>query len=228
MEDIVLIGASGLAREVIALLADSSSQRVVGVIDDNAAGLESGFGGVPMLGAIEDAAVLATARPLLCVGAGSARQRIAKRLAARGILLTEYSTVLDPSVRNPDRCPIGPGSILLANVTLTAYLTVGSHVVMMPGVTITHDNVIEDFATIAAGVSIGGGVRIGRAAYLGMNSSVRQGTTVGAYSTLGMGAVLLSDLPDHQTWVGVPARPIGARDSLAVPRLVPGRRGGIS
>ena len=228
MEDIVLIGASGLAREVIAMLADSSHQRVVGVIDDNAAALGSGFGGVPVLGAIEDAAVLATARPLLCVGAGSAREHIAKRLAARGILLAEYATVLDPSVRNPGHCPIGPGSVLLANVTLTADLTVESHVVMMPGATITHDNVIEDFATIAAGVSLGGGVRVGRAAYLGMNSSVRPGSTVGAYSTLGMGAALLSDLPDHQTWVGVPARPIGGRDSLAAPQLALHREGGNS
>ncbi|WP_394768757.1 NeuD/PglB/VioB family sugar acetyltransferase [Lacisediminihabitans sp.] len=226
MEDIVLVGASGLAREVIALLAESTSQRVVGVIDDNASALGSGFGGVPVLGTIEDAIVPGT-RALLCVGAGSARERIAGRLASKDILQAEYATVLDPSVRNPGRCPIGPGSILLANVTLTADLTVGAHVVIMPGATITHDDVIEDFATLAAGVSLGGGVRIGRGAYLGMNSSVRPGSTVGAYSTLGMGAALLSDLPDHQTWVGVPARPIAGRDHVG-PQLVLNREGGIA
>jgi sugar O-acyltransferase (sialic acid O-acetyltransferase NeuD family) len=228
VEDIVLIGASGLAREVIAVLRDDSHQRVIGVVDDNAAELGETFGGVPVLGVVEDAAGLAGVRPLVCVGAGRARERIVVRLGDVGIPAAEYTTVLDPSVRNPARCAVGPGCILLANVTLTADLTVGSHVVMMPGVTVTHDNVIEDFVTIAAGVSLGGNVLVARAAYLGMNSSVRPGSTVGAYSTLGMGAALLSSLPDHETWVGVPARPIGGHGLPAAPQRVFDLRGGSS
>ena len=77
---------------------------------------------------------------------------------------------------------------------------------MMPGVTLTHDDVVEDFATLAAGVSLGGGVRIGRAAYLGMNSCVRERTRVGAGTRIGMGAAVLADVPDGETWAGVPAR----------------------
>jgi UDP-3-O-[3-hydroxymyristoyl] glucosamine N-acyltransferase len=78
----------------------------------------------------------------------------------------------------------------------------------MPGVTFTHDDEVADFSTFAAGVSLGGSVRIGRAAYLGMNSSVRQRTSVGAYATIGMGAAVLSNVPDGETWIGVPAHAI--------------------
>ena len=86
----------------------------------------------------------------------------------------------------------------------------------MPGVTLTHDDVVEDFATLCAGVSLGGDVTVGEAAYLGMNSSVRERVTVGRGATLGMGAALVADLPDHETWVGVPASLVQAAERVAV------------
>jgi acetyltransferase-like isoleucine patch superfamily enzyme len=67
---------------------------------------------------------------------------------------------------------------------------------------------VRDAATLAAGATLGGGVGVGPRAYLGMRSAVRERVRVGAGSTLGMGAVLLTDLPDDETWAGIPARPL--------------------
>ncbi|GAA2135355.1 acetyltransferase [Arthrobacter humicola] len=206
MSELLLISASGLAREVLATVRSSGRYDVVGFLDDDEelSGIE--VDGAPVLGTIDDAVRYTHAFLLVCVDSSRPRKAVVERLNAMGIGTNRYATVIDTTVRMPEGCRIGRGSILLQNVTLTASVTLGAHVVAMPGVTFTHDDVVDDYATFAAGTSLGGGVRIGRAAYLGINSSVRERTSVGAYATVGMGAAVLSNVPDGETWVGVPAR----------------------
>ena len=205
VSELLLISASGLAREVLATVRSSGRYDVVGCLDDNEEMSGAEVNGAPVLGTIDDAGRYTHAFFLICVDSGSARRSVVERLSALGIGSNRYATVIDPTVRMPEGSRIGRGSILLQNVTLTASVTLGSHVVAMPGVTFTHDDVVADFATLATGTSLGGGVRIGRAAYLGMNSSVREGASIGSYATVGMGAAVLSNVPDGETWVGVPA-----------------------
>ncbi|TLM84192.1 NeuD/PglB/VioB family sugar acetyltransferase [Pseudarthrobacter sp. NamE5] len=208
MSELILIAATGLAREVLAMVRGSGQYDVVGLLDDDKEMAGVTVDGAPVLGSIDDAPKYTHAFVLVCIASGRAREAVVERLTVMGLHEARYATAIDPTVQPPEGCRIGRGSILLRNVTLTASVTLGSHVVAMPSVTFTHDDDVADFATFAAGVSVGGGVRIGRGAYLGMNSSVRERTSVGEYATVGMGAAVLSNVPDGETWVGVPAHPI--------------------
>jgi sugar O-acyltransferase (sialic acid O-acetyltransferase NeuD family) len=203
-EGLLLVGASGLAREVLA----AGITGVVGILDDNVDLEGSEIGGVPIVGT-SASAVKRTEQLLVCIGPSAARRSIVRRFSSFGIENGRYATFVARSARIGSTSDIGRGSILLDNVVVTADVALGSHVVIMPNTTITHDDVIEDFATLAAGVALGGSVRIREGAYVGMNASVRQGSSIGRNSTVGMGAVVLSDVPDDETWVGVPARTIG-------------------
>ncbi|MBE4718284.1 MULTISPECIES: NeuD/PglB/VioB family sugar acetyltransferase [unclassified Pseudarthrobacter] len=211
MSELVLVAASGLAREVLTMVRASGQYDVVGLLDDNREMAGVTVDGAPVLGTIDDAPKFTHALVLVCLASGKSREAVVERLAALGLRDARYATAIDPTVECPEGCRIGRGSILLKNVSLTASVTIGTHVVAMPSVTFTHDDDVADFATFAAGVSLGGGVRIGRAAYLGLNCSVRERTSVGAYATVGMGAAVLSNVPDGETWVGVPAHPIEQR-----------------
>lgn len=205
MRDLILLAASGLARELAS--ADLRDTRVVGVLDDNRELHGTECAGATILGGLELASEL-DAQFVLCMGDGRARRQAYRRLAALGIPDLRFEPVIDGSVRVPRSCSVGAGSILLAGTVLTASVAIGRHVVIMPHVTLTHDNVVDDFATLATGVVLGGSVRVGEAAYLGMNASVRQGLVVGREAVVGMGAVVLEQVPDSETWAGVPARAI--------------------
>lgn len=208
MRDLILIAASGLAREVMAMR--QSQFRVVGVLDDDPTLHGTDIGGVPVLGGVELAAQLPGSF-LVCVGAGSGRRRIVERLAESGIGDERFATLVDDFAAIADNSLIGAGTVILTGTVLTADVIVGRHVVIMPNCTLTHDDIVDDFATLAAGVSVGGVVHIGAEAYLGMNASIRQRTSVGAGATVGMGAVVLEDVPSEQVWAGVPAKELGVR-----------------
>ncbi|WP_214467938.1 NeuD/PglB/VioB family sugar acetyltransferase [Microbacterium flavescens] len=205
-ESVILVGASGLAREVIA----AGSAEIVGILDDDPVLHGTEIAGIPVVGGVADAAHRA-GRLLVCVGSGAARRDIVRRLRRIGVGADRFMTFVAPSARIGRSSRLGPGSILLDAVVVTADASIGRHVVVMPNVTITHDAVLEDFVTLAAGVSLGGAVRIREGAYIGMNASVRQHLVVGADATLGMGAALLSHVPDGETWAGVPARRLERR-----------------
>lgn len=205
-QSLLLIAASGLARET-AESARSAGWDVLGCLDDNLAkqGTEA-MAGLPVLGGVDDVGRYVDASLVVCTGKGAAREAIVTRLGERGVADDRYAAVVDASVVVPPSCSVGAGSILLAGVTLTASVTVGSHVVCMPRVVLTHDDVIADYATLCAGVVLGGSVVVGERAYLGMASSVREGRSVGADSMVGMGAVVVRDVPPGQVWAGLPAR----------------------
>ncbi|MFF2275657.1 NeuD/PglB/VioB family sugar acetyltransferase [Agromyces sp. NPDC058126] len=209
MNEVVLIGASGLAREVVASV--QGANRYIGILDDDPSMHGRTIAGLPVLGGVELAADRAE-RLLVCVGAGVLRRAIVRRLALLGVGADRYA------VHVADRAVIGTGSrigvgvVLLAGVVVTADAVVGDHVVAMPNAVVTHDDDVGDYATLAAGVALGGGVRLGEAAFLGMNAAIAPGVVIGRDAVIGMGAVVLADVPPAQTWAGVPARPLTRND----------------
>lgn len=205
MPKLILVAASGLAREVLAVLRGTGEATDVVVVDDAPSMWGGSLDGAAVIGGLECVFDHADHQVLVCAGRGTTRRVLVRRLSALGVAPDRYAHLVHPSVDVPDDCTVGRGTILLAQVALTSRVRLGDHVVVMPNATLTHDDVVDDYATLCAGVTLGGNVHIGSGAYLGMNASVREAITVGEDSVLGMGAALVADLPQRQMWAGVPA-----------------------
>jgi sugar O-acyltransferase (sialic acid O-acetyltransferase NeuD family) len=206
MKPLLVVAAGGLAREALETIRAQATYDVIGLIDDDPTRHGELIGGdIKVLGGLEAVVDHPDAQVIICAGKGTARAALAGRLAIRD---GQLATVVHPSVAVPGSCSIGPGSVALAGCVLTADVTIGRHVVVMPHVTVTHDDVIDDFATLCAGAILGGGVTVGAGAYVGMGASIRENLRIGAGAVVGMGAVVLRDVPDGQIWAGNPARPL--------------------
>lgn len=207
--DLVIIGAGGFARETAAAVTAVNEVRAIyrllGHLDDNPALHGQQRAGVPILGGLELLGELPDASVVVCVGNPrdhTARRRVVARLDQP---LHRYATIVHPAAAVARDCLLGAGTVLLAHTALTASVRVGNHVAVMPQVVLTHDDVVDDFATLTAGVRVGGAATIGPGAYIGAGALIRESVHVGAWSMVGMGSVVLGDIPAGQVWVGQPA-----------------------
>jgi sugar O-acyltransferase (sialic acid O-acetyltransferase NeuD family) len=207
-----LLGAGGLARETLAAArARPDVWDVRGALDDDPRRHGSTIDGVPVLGGCALVHDHADAAVVACVASPRRPEARADLVRRLDLPADRWATVIHPAASLPPGLTPGPGSIVLAQAVITAPVELGEHLVMMPHVLITHDDVVGAFVTLAGRVSLGGGVVVGPCAYLGQGSSVRENVRIGDSAVVGMGAVVLADVPANETWVGIPARKLAAR-----------------
>jgi sugar O-acyltransferase (sialic acid O-acetyltransferase NeuD family) len=206
---LLLVGGGGLAREVLAAVRLLPKKwNPIGALDDDPRRHGANLDGIRVLGGSELVGEFTDAAVVACVA--NARRPAARLGVVRRLDLPDdrWATIVHPAASVPDGSVLGPGTVLLAGTVVTTPLRIGAHVVAMPQVLITHDDEIADGVTFAGRASLGGAVTIGECAYLGQGSLVREMLCIGAGAVVGMGSVVLHDVPAGEVWAGVPARRI--------------------
>lgn len=204
---LLLIGAGGLAREVLAAARELPDVwKPFGMLDDSPALHGSEVDGLPVLGSTDLVHEYADARVLVCVASPARPAGRANLVRKLNLPAERYATLIHPAASLAQGVTIGEGTVVLAGTVVTAPQHIGAHVIVMPQALFTHDDSVGDFVTIAGRATLAGAVTVGTAAYLGAGALVRQGIHIGAGAVIGMGAVVLSDVPDGETWAGVPAK----------------------
>jgi sugar O-acyltransferase (sialic acid O-acetyltransferase NeuD family) len=147
---------------------------------------------------------------IACVANARSPAARAQLVDGLGLAAERWATLVHPGAFVARGAEIGCGAVLLAGVVVTAPQRIGEHVLAMPHVLMTHDNEVGDGVTLAGRVTLGGGVHVRSRAYLGQGALVRENVVIGEGAVIGMGSVVLSDVPPDETWAGVPARRIGS------------------
>lgn len=73
---------------------------------------------------------------------------------------------------------------------------------------IGHNSLVAEDALVTACVVMCGGSKIGSRTTVGVGSLIKDSVKVGDDVFIGLGAVVTKDVPDGQTWIGIPARPL--------------------
>jgi len=209
MKDLIIMGAGDFGRET-AWVAERMNGKtptwnILGFVDDGAVG--DTVDGYPVLGNVEWLCRYEKEVYVTCAIAGGAiKEKILSSL--RGNVNIRAATLMDPSVIVGKGAIVEEGCILCAGTVLAVHSHVCSHCIVNFNCTIGHDTVLRDYCTVHPGCNISGKVSIGSRSLLGTGTKIIQGLHIAPDTVLGAGAVVVRDIIESGTYVGVPVKRI--------------------
>jgi sugar O-acyltransferase (sialic acid O-acetyltransferase NeuD family) len=205
-DEVIVIGAGGHSKVVISTLLELDFN-IIGILDDDEKKLGTKFCGVPILGTIELITKGNFPNAILAIGDNKIRKNIYERYST----FSSWISVVHPHSYVHSSVSIGKGTVIFAGAIIQPDVLIGEHVIINTGVSIDHDCKIGDYVHLAPGVKLAGGVSIGEGSFLGINSAVIPGKKIGRWSIVGAGGIVVKDVNDSTTVIGIPAKPMNSK-----------------
>lgn len=207
MKRVIIVGAGGFGREVYSWAKDhpdnGSAWEIIGFLDDKPEALDSFNYRTPVLGTIADYQPAGDEQFLCGIGTPEVKRAACQQLLNRG---AEFLTLVHPSVVFGENVRLGQGVVICPGVVLTCDIHVGDFAMINCLSSAGHDVRIGDWATVSAHCDLTGGTELGESAFMGSGARILPGKTVGPRALIGAGSVVLSNVPADSKVFGNPAR----------------------
>lgn len=191
MKKIVIFGAGGHAH-VIADIIEAEGNKVEAFLDDDKSQKDSN-------GPISDYVKYNDCEFIIGIGSCDVREKLSQ-------LNLMWHTAIHPSSTISKSSSIGVGTVVMPNAVINSRAIIGKHCIINTGAIVEHDNYIDDYSHISVGVNLGGAVSVGKKTWIGIGSTVKNNVTIGSNIVVGAGAVVVNDISNKGTYIGVPAK----------------------
>ncbi len=200
-KQVMIIGAGGHAK-VIADCVRKSGDTVFGFLDDGvAAGTQ--ILGATVFGGVDEYVNYPDVQFIIGIGNNFIREKIAAKLEG-----VSFYTAIHPTAYIGEGSVVGEGTCVMANAVINACATVGKHCIINTASVVEHDCKLDDFVHLSTTAAVAGTVTVGKKGYLGIGSRVRNNTDICENVIVGAGGVVVKNITEEGTYIGVPARKV--------------------
>jgi sugar O-acyltransferase (sialic acid O-acetyltransferase NeuD family) len=204
-----IFGTKGFAKEVEFIIYENfgSLADVVFVAEDSSEDLGTQINGRSVISEKDFFNINEDIECFIAVGSPNIKQKIYSKLKNKNNI--SFPNLIHKSVVLDERfVKLGFGNILCSHVSVTTNIVIGNFVHINLNCTLGHDSRIEDFVTCSPGCNISGNVNIQNLAYLGTNCIIIENKKIASNVIIGAGAVVVKDLLESGTYVGMPCKKI--------------------
>lgn len=211
MKKIIIVGAGGFGREVEWLINRINKQQptyeVIGFADDGKAKGEK-VGHSKVIYTTEE---LGKAKEelnvVIAIGNAKVRKMLAEKLSSNKNL--SFPNLIDPAVIfDEEEVTLGQGNIICSGTIMTVNINIGNFNIINLDCTIGHDDILKDYITIYPSVNVSGNVIVENCVEIGTGTQIIQGLNIKDDTIIGASAVVVKNIEESGTYVGIPVKRI--------------------
>ncbi|MCD4711902.1 MAG: acetyltransferase [Clostridiales bacterium] len=201
-DKLIIIGASGHGKVVADIAIKMNKWQSIAFLDDDES-IKTSMG-LEVIGRTADAFTYKDdADFFVAIGNNAVREKLQEKLIDEE--LNVVSLIHPSSVIGTD-VEISMGTAVMAGVVINSSSKIGKGCIINTSSSLDHDNIIEDYVHISPGVRTAGSIGIGKGTWLGIGSVVSNNVNICSGCKVGAGAVVVKDITESGTYVGVPVR----------------------
>ncbi|WP_342539706.1 acetyltransferase [Sporosarcina sp. FSL K6-1540] len=201
-EKLLIIGASGHGKVVADIALKMNKWQSISFLDDDES-IKSSME-IEVVGRSIDAfRHIQDCDIFVGVGNNETREKVQEKLEADG---ASIPILIHPTAVIAEQVEIASGTVVMAGVVINCCTEIGKGCIINTSATIDHDNNIEGYVHVSPGAHLAGTVKVGQGSWLGIGSLISNNVNITSRCIVGAGAVVIGDIVEPGTYLGVPAR----------------------
>lgn len=201
---LLIIGAGGHGKVIADIAIKAKKWEKVEFLDDNVS--DCMCMGLEVIGNLSDSLLYINEVDfIVAIGNNSIREKLLSELENKG---ASIATLIHPSAVIGADVVVGIGTVVMAGAIINSSTKIGKGCIINTSCSIDHDNTIDDFVHISPGANLAGTVEVGRGSWIGIGSIVSNNIKICSDCTIGAAALVIKDITEPGTYIGVPVRRI--------------------